>query len=424
VTRAAALVLGLLVLPTAFSVDGRQSVHARITREALDFLRPAVRDLIEEANKGEDKGDSYDFPERHFSNCLFRESVSYVNARYRVSVAALAQGDTKSGAAHFGMLLHGVQDFYAHSAWVDPAPIGLGFGKAPAARIVESGTGPWVLAGAYQPFRDTDIVIVQDDPPPGVTIDLPRDGGGRPMSAVPMVTIGGRRYRGLMTSTAGPISFATQRCPPVGDDCWSNQSVCIRHAEPQKEPEGADAMKRCLKETPEIYENCFHHDDPRRPRYDEAVAAAIRQTAHEWCRLLHLTRADTAGRAAGLALALWVLPPADLPPHASPHPVGTPCAPESRGTVTATLDLPVVNQSGADRYVAVLYTRDFRRSTRVQFRNGARPQPLVLCIAEGEDVVAGVWGWRGGEQYEPGDPVVAVPLPAPPVTGSRRCAPA
>lgn len=46
-----------------------------------------------------------------------------MNARYRVSVAALAQGDTKSAAAHFGMLLHGVQDFYAHSAWV-PHPVG------------------------------------------------------------------------------------------------------------------------------------------------------------------------------------------------------------------------------------------------------------------------------------------------------------
>lgn len=400
-----ALVLGLLVLPAhQFGVDGRQNIHVRITRDALDFLRPAVRELLEEENKGEDKGDSYDFPERHFTNCLFRESVAYVNARYRLSVAALAQGDTESAATHFGMLLHGVQDFYAHSAWVDPAPIGLGFGKAPAARGVETGTGPWVLPDAYQPWGDTDIVIVQDDPPPGVAIDLPRDRGGRPTSAVPVVTIGGRRYRGLMTSTAGPISFATQRCPPVGDDCWSNQSVCIRHAEPRQEPEGADAMKRCLKDSPEIYENCFHHDEPRRPRYDEAVAAAERQSAHEWCRLVHLTRADSAGYAAGLLMTLWVAP--SLPQLASPHPVGTPCAPEEPGTRAVSVRLAAVSDSGADHYAVALYTADFRRSARVQIEAGALPsRPLALCVADADTVMLAVWGWEGGKDFEPGDAV-------------------
>jgi hypothetical protein len=386
----------MLLLPAhRFSVDGKKSVHTKITEQALSFLRPAVLEAIDQSNREEDKGASYDFPERHFTNCLFRESVTYVNARYRASVLNLARARTGAAAQAFGLLLHGVQDFYSHSAWVDPAPIGLGY-SAPNARLIEHGIGSWTLPEPYHPDRD-GIVMIQGNPPSGVTVDLPRDrASGRPISAVPVVTMGGTQYRGLMTSTAGPITFATAHCPPVGSDCWSVESVCIRHAEPRKEPEGADEVERCVKGNPEIFENCFHHDDPRRPRHAEAVAAAIRQTAHEWCRLLHLANhTDPSGRATSHVLTLWVRG------RMTPHPPETPCAPKEQGTFAVAVQVAVLGGQ-ADYYAIALHTTDLRRSAREQFESGQLLQrPLELCVSPSDTVLVSVWGWKDDEDFGP-----------------------
>lgn len=402
--RAVRLLLVLLLLPlstTSFAVDGKHNVHRKITSAALDFLRSDILEAINDANRAEDHGESFDFPERHFNNCLFRESAAYVNHRYRWTVAGLAEKRTGVAAAQLGMALHSAQDFYAHSAWVDPPPIGLGYG-APNSPLIETGVEPWSLPGAYERLRD-DVVVIQGDPPPGTTIDLPRDSAGRPVGATPIVTKGGRRYRGLMTSSIGPISFATQRCPPEGSDCWDIASVCIRHSEPRNEPDGRDEMVRCIKNTnhPEIYENCFQHDDPRRPRYDEAVAAATRQTAHEWCRLLHLARADSSGRAVAMLLGVWVKPPDQLDRLATPHPVGTPCAPAEQGSVTVSVLPPVTSHDSSDHAVAVLYTTDLRRSARVQYARGKPSKPLALCVSPGDTVLLGLWGWKGGRDFGP-----------------------
>src|SRR4051812_21028104 len=115
--RSAAVILLLFLLPAAlsFAVDGRVNVHARITREALPFLRATVLDEIVEANKGEDHGREKDLPERHFMNCLFTASVAHVNAQYRATVGALFKGNSQTGATAWGQLLHTTQDFYAHS---------------------------------------------------------------------------------------------------------------------------------------------------------------------------------------------------------------------------------------------------------------------------------------------------------------------
>jgi hypothetical protein len=411
--RRVVVVLLLLIPATSFSVDGRRNVHRKITDAALDFLRSEIVEVIDDANRGEDHGDSFDFPERHFNNCLNRETVGYINHRYRWTVASLAQRRARVAATQLGMALHSAQDFYAHSAWVDPAPIGLGFGR-PDSPLIESGVERWSLPGAYERLRD-DVVMIQGDPPPGVTIDLPRDGAGRPISAVPIVTMAGGTYRGLMTGTAGPISFATQQCPPVGSDCWSIESVCIRHAEPRNEPDGKEEMRRCIKNTdnPEIYENCFHHDDPRRPRHDAAVAAAVRQTAHEWCRLLHLARADTSGRAVAMLLGLWV------EPDSSPHPVGTPCAPRERGSVEVALTTPFTSHDASDHNVAVLYTTDLTRSTRVQYERG-KAQWVRLCVAPGDTVLLALWGWKGGPRYDLESQItLGAVMPQP--TRSGRC---
>ena len=405
--RAVRLLVLLLLVPlstTSFAVDGKQNVHRKITSAALEFLRSDILEVVNDANRAEDHGASFDAPERHFNNCLFQESVAYINHRYRWTVAGLAEKRARVGAAQFGMALHTAQDFYAHSAWVDPPPIGLGYGR-PNSPLIQRGTEPWTLPGPYELLSDS-VVVIQGDPPAGTTLDLPRDSAGRPIGATPIVTKNGRRYRGLVTGAIGPIQFALQKCPPEGSDCWDIESVCIRHSEPRNEPDGRDEMMRCIKNTdhPEIYENCFQHDDPRRPRYDEAVSAATRQTAQEWCRLLHLARADTSGRAVAMLLGLWVKPDNDLGQLATPHPPDTPCAPLGRGTVEIRMQPPVTDHTDADQFVAVLYTTDLRRSMRVQYQQGRgirNASPLTLCVSEGDTVMLGLWAWKGGRDFGP-----------------------
>jgi hypothetical protein len=421
--RTVRLLLLLFLLPlstTSFAVDGKRNAHRRITSAALDFLRSDILEVVNDANRAEDYGASFDAPERHFNNCLFRESVAYINHRYRWSVAGLAEKRTRVAAAQLGMALHTAQDFYAHSAWVDPPPIGLGHG-GPNSPLIQRGTEPWSLPGAYELLSD-DVVVIQGDPPAGTTVDLPRDGGGRPVGATPIVTKEGRRYRGLMTGTIGPVSFATQKCPPEGSDCWDIESVCIRHSEPRNEPDGAEEMLRCITDRgdPEIYENCFQHDDPRRPRFDEAMAAATRQTAHEWCRLVHLARADSSGRAVALLLGLWVKPPGQLDRLATPHPVGTPCAPGEQGSVSISVEPRVPSPDSSDHHVAVLYTSDLRRSARVQFERGQPSGTLALCVAPGETVLLGLWGWKGGKNFGPKSRITLGTV-LPPATRSGRC---
>src|SRR5688500_991132 len=307
------VILLFVLLPAAlsFAVDGRSNVHVRITGDALPFLRSTLLDEIKQANKNEDEGDKRDLPERHFTNCLFTQSVAHINARYRGTAGELFKSNNRTAARGWGEVLHTAQDFYSHSGWIDSTPVGLGFGGA-TGRNIENGETWWSLPGPYERLTD-DVVIVEGEPPPGVSIILPRDSQAKPFSVVPIVTIAGQRYRGLMTSTTNPISFATAHCPPAGQDCWDDETVCIRHGEPRREKKQRGRVIACIGGTNTLVENCFHHDEPRRPQYDDAVAAALRQTRHEWCRLLHLSRqTDTSLHGVGLLLGLWVRPAPDL----------------------------------------------------------------------------------------------------------------
>src|SRR5688572_656443 len=96
--------------------------HKEITGSALDFLWPSLVSLLVEKNNDEDVGDASDMPERHFTNCRFQESAVYVNQRYFGAMVFASNRNTRDAVTYFGLLLHGVQDFYSHSAWVDPPP--------------------------------------------------------------------------------------------------------------------------------------------------------------------------------------------------------------------------------------------------------------------------------------------------------------
>jgi hypothetical protein len=63
--------------------------------------------------------------------------------------------DSPEATRRWGELLHPVQDFYSRSAWVDPVPVGLGFGTTHRARLLDDGLGNWRIIRPYQPLSRT-----------------------------------------------------------------------------------------------------------------------------------------------------------------------------------------------------------------------------------------------------------------------------
>jgi len=104
--------------------------HARITQVALmNFLKDeCIKSLILEnilqdlPRPSGDPTAPYDI--RHFDDCKFAEGLAYI-LKKRAKIAELARSwqpwclVCPFILSHFGWLLHTVQDFYAHSDWVD-----------------------------------------------------------------------------------------------------------------------------------------------------------------------------------------------------------------------------------------------------------------------------------------------------------------
>jgi hypothetical protein len=95
--------------------------HEQITRQALAgrFDEAALQAIVR-ANLGQDRlANLLGHPEIHFDGSAFAAGEAYIAEQRRQAVAALVERDDRPAAlAAFGRLLHGRQDFYAHSNWV------------------------------------------------------------------------------------------------------------------------------------------------------------------------------------------------------------------------------------------------------------------------------------------------------------------
>jgi hypothetical protein len=366
----------------AFGKDGLQEIHARITRNMLPFMTGGILDTIVAGNLDEDQGDEANLAERHAQNCRFRDSAAYVNMRYRQVVDALREpraDDPNRAARLFGHILHGVQDFYSHSNWIPRPPQGLGI----RGRLLDAGLGLWPQSEPYSILFD-DVVLVEGDPPAGVSVRLPADASGRVSSAVPIVEdrrifaapAAGRRFRGLMTSAA-PRPGVAQLCPPVGGNCdvASSENVCLRHGEKRS----SDTSSR-------------NFDGAGRMNLDgggggdwfDARRHAALQTRHEWCRLLHLSRdLDPSFVASGRLLGTWVGTDSGT---TTPHIPGTPC---QRGAARRHL-VEISATPGADAPLIVpfvVFRSDFTSSARTTVARKAT-KTLRICGDTNETIVA------------------------------------
>jgi hypothetical protein len=395
----ALLVASLVTQPSvarAFSTD----IHTRITNEALSFMTSPQLGIIVDGNHDEDQGDAEDLAERHAQNCRFRDSAAYINMRYGQVVEALRQplsNDPGRAARLFGHILHGLQDFYSHSNLIPTPPDGLGL----RGRLLDTGLGLWPLPKPYSRWFD-DIVFIEGNPPAGTRVLLPIDGNGRVNSAVPIVTQTGvqqpraqaeltlasapsavarRTFRGLMTSGA-PRHEGDQVCPPVGTNCNANtaRDVCIRHGDKRSSDTSARTFDGAGR---------LNLDGEGGGDWLEARRHATLQTQHEWCRLLHLSRAlDPSWVAAGRVLGNWVGTDSGA---VTPHIRGTAC---QRGAARHHLVEISATVSQSNPWIPfypwlpfLVFRSDFTSSARALF-SGPGTQTLRICGDTNETIVA------------------------------------
>lgn len=239
--------VGLAVVAFANSGSGfDMGIHGDITRDALSFLKEDILKTISAANQDRD----FDVTSTiHFDNCCFSGSVAEINRLYKeVVLPAVRNKDWVGAAKGFGDLLHTVQDFYAHSNWVDLRLTWL----------VDRRFDYWASLEPYTrpPSVEGGIVVVEGPLPQGWALDPGR---------IPELTDPwGLTRLGLVTGVW------------TGKDvvAWAAKVVGIVQNEP---------TLRCP-------EGCVHHAELHKDResrrcYDQARELAVRQTRHEYCRL-------------------------------------------------------------------------------------------------------------------------------------------
>jgi hypothetical protein len=254
-----------------FSTTPGEPNHEELTATALSFLRPEVITALQAANVATDV-QFFLVNANHFDDCNFTGGSEVVRKSEAEAVAALApdrapvEGDVLAIRA-FGRALHAVQDFYAHTNWIE-----LG-GDV----LVDGSLGPFPVLGAYSTVPSTGFVVVQGAKPPHAA--LIRDAAAPyPQSAVVSVKLGGPkqakgRAPGLISGT---VAYE------AGDFCPA--SIAMTHDQLNKD-------KSSLVD--------------RKQQHEAAEALAILQSEHEWCRL-HALASAAWGPSASARLDAWI----------------------------------------------------------------------------------------------------------------------
>jgi hypothetical protein len=137
-----------------------QSVHAQITRQALEatFGVRALRAVVAANVHADDLWNQFGHDEMHFDNNAFEAGHAYVERQRALIRPALEVGELEVAWRAFGRLTHTVQDFYAHSNYVDLWLACQPNGMVPPAAEIDPlddilANGPSLRSGkAYSPF--------------------------------------------------------------------------------------------------------------------------------------------------------------------------------------------------------------------------------------------------------------------------------
>lgn len=94
--------------------------HIQMTQDALsDHFSATDLLIIIAANLSQDSlPNLLGHPEIHFDDSQFEAGQRYIAKQRRLAIQAIRFGNRQRALQAFGRLLHGRQDFYAHSNWV------------------------------------------------------------------------------------------------------------------------------------------------------------------------------------------------------------------------------------------------------------------------------------------------------------------
>ncbi|WP_437674062.1 hypothetical protein [Sorangium sp. So ce131] len=256
-----------------FSTAPGEANHEEITSTALAFLKPAVLTALTAGNVSTDALLALSNA-AHFDDCNFSGGAAFVAAKQAEAVRALGpsvplpDGDALAIVA-FGHSLHALQDFYAHTNWVE-----LG-GDV----LVDQSLTAFPPLRPYSVVPSTGFIVVQGGKPRHLAVVRDADA---PYPEYAIVTVRERRKTayGLVSGT---VDYEPgNHCPPP---------VAMTHDELNKDKSTVPG---------------------RTAQHLAAESLAIRQTRHEWCRLNQLVH-DAWGDAGTERLAAWVADPSAAP---------------------------------------------------------------------------------------------------------------
>ena len=256
-----------------FSTTPGEPNHEEITAAALDFLRPEILLAITGGNVSTDV-EFFLVNANHFDDCNFSGGSAVVAAQQAEAVQALDPADVTPEAEGRALLafsrsLHALQDFYAHTNWVE-----LG-----GTVLVDSSLEAFAPLEPYSTIPSTGFVVIEGSKAPKTALNRD-ERAPYPKSAVVSFKQKHRRSPGLISGT---VDYEP------GDFCPA--SVAMTHDELNKD-------KSTLAD--------------RVPQYEAARSLAISQTRHEYCRLTELARAAW-GDAGAARVTAWVAEGAAAP---------------------------------------------------------------------------------------------------------------
>lgn len=253
-------------LRESFSTAPGEPNHEEITGAALSFLRADILTALQAANVATDV-EFFFVNANHFDDCNFTGGSGVVASSQAEAVAQLDPSTATPEAdllaiRAFGRSLHALQDFYAHTNWVE-----LG-GDV----LVDGSLDAFPTLSPYSPIPSSGFVVVQGRKPKHAALTRNED-AAYPTNAVVSVKLGRKRAPGLISGT---VDYEEGNFCPA--------PVAMTHEELNKD-----------KST----------NVGRSEQYEAAKALAILQTEHEWCRLRALTQAEW-GDAGVARLDAWV----------------------------------------------------------------------------------------------------------------------
>jgi hypothetical protein len=262
----------------AFSTAPGEPNHEAITKDALSFLRPDLLLTVIAGNVSTDV-EFFLVNANHFDDCNFTGGSQVVADQQAAAVSDLDPADPTPeadvrAAVAFGHSIHSVQDFYAHTNWVE-----LG-----GETLVDESLTPFPALTPYSEVPSSGFTVIQGPKPKNTAITRRTD-AAYPEYAV--VT-----YKAKIGRTPGLVSGTVDYEP--GDFCPPQASMTH------------DALNKDKSTLP-----------GRAEQFASAKALATLQTRHEWCRFEALTRAAW-GDGGASRLAAWIAPDA-TPPDCSPE---------------------------------------------------------------------------------------------------------